>query len=93
MHLQKMPNWKVPGPDNLHGFGWKRFTSVHQMIDHLHECFKTWNNPDSMIESHIILIQKNVIQRSAAGSFKAKACLNLLWKLQTGIIADNVYNH
>ena len=89
-----MPNWKVPGPDNLHGFGWKMFTSVHQiMIDHLHECFKTWNNPDSMIESHIILIQKNVIQRSAAGSFKAKACLNLLWELQTGIIADNVYNH
>ena len=29
MHLRKMPNWKAPGPDKLHGFWLKKFTSFH----------------------------------------------------------------
>ena len=32
IHLRKMPNWKAPDPDGLHGFWLKKFTSLHQVI-------------------------------------------------------------
>ena len=36
IHLRKMSNWKAPGPDGLHGFWLKKFTSLHQaMVKHL----------------------------------------------------------
>ena len=30
---------------------------------------------------------------NAAGNYRPIACLNLLWKLKTGIIADKLYQH
>ena len=32
IYLRKMPNWKVPGPDGLHGFWLKKYTSFHQVM-------------------------------------------------------------
>ena len=41
IHLRKIPNWKAPGPDGLHGFWLKKFTSLHQaMVKHLHHCIQ-----------------------------------------------------
>ena len=30
--LRKVPTWKVPGPDGLHGFWLKKLTSLHQKM-------------------------------------------------------------
>ena len=41
IHLRKIPNWKAPDPDGLHGFWLKKFTSLHQaMVKHLHHCIQ-----------------------------------------------------
>ena len=32
IYLRKIPNWKVPGPDGLHGFWLKKYTSFHQVM-------------------------------------------------------------
>ena len=45
-----------------------------------------------MVESHTILIQKDVTKRSAAGNYRPIVCFNLLCKLLVGIIAHKVYN-
>ena len=40
-----------------------------------------------------MLIQKNPTKGNAVGNYKPIACLDLLWKLLTGIITDKLYEH
>ena len=40
-----------------------------------------------------VLIQKDVRKGNAASSYKPITCLNLLWKLLTGIINEKIYDH
>ena len=44
IHLRKMENWKASGPDELHEFLLKKFTSLHQaMVRHLDdEWYQFW---------------------------------------------------
>ena len=44
IHLRKMENWKASGPDELHEFLLKKFTSLHQaMVRHLDdEWYEFW---------------------------------------------------
>ena len=30
--LQKISNWKTPGHDGIHGFWFKKFTSIHDRL-------------------------------------------------------------
>ena len=30
--LKKIPNWKTPGHDGIHGFWFKKFTSIHDSL-------------------------------------------------------------
>ena len=93
MHFTKMLNWKAPGPDGLRDFWWKKFTSPRQtMVDHLSECIRIWDVPDWMLENHTVFIQKDVTNGSTVDNYRSIDCLNPLWKLLIGIIADKVYN-
>ena len=39
IHLRKVPTWKVPDPDGLHGFWIKKLSSLHQdMVKNLADC-------------------------------------------------------
>ena len=94
IYLRKMPNWKVPGPDGLHGFWLKKYTSFHQvMVEHLDYCIKTGDVPNWMVASWTVLIQKDVREGNAVGNYRPIACLNFLWKLLTGIINDKLNDH
>ena len=46
-----------------------------------------------MVESRTVLIQKYVRKENAVGNYRSIACLNLLWKLLTGIINEKFYDH
>ena len=46
-----------------------------------------------MVESRTVLIQKYVRKKNAVGNYRSIACLNLLWKLLTGIINEKFYDH
>ena len=94
IHLRKMPNWKAPGSDKLHGFWMKKFTSPHQAkVKDLDECIQTGDVPNWMVESWTVLAQKDVRKQNAVGNYMPIACLNILWKLLTGIINEKVYDH
>ena len=57
MHLRKIPNWKAPGPYELHGFWLKKFTFLYQaMVKHLDDCTQTADVPNWMVESRTVLI-------------------------------------
>ena len=94
IHLRKMPNWKVTGPDGLHGFWLKSFTSLHQaMAKHLDDCIQTGDAPNWMVESWTVLVQKDASKGNSVGNYRPIACLNFLWKLLTGIINEKFYDH
>ena len=46
-----------------------------------------------MVESCTVLIQKDSTKGNAVGNHRPIACLNLLWKLLTGIMTDKLYKH
>ena len=94
IHLRKMLNWKVSIPDGLHGLWLKKFTFLYQaMVKHLDDCIKTGDVLNWMVESQTLLTQKDSRKGKAVGNYRPIACLNFLWKLLTGIINENVYDH
>ena len=46
-----------------------------------------------LVKSRTVLIEKDPAKGNAAGNYRPTACLNLLWKLKAGIIADKLYQH
>ena len=82
------------GPDGLHGFWLKKFTSLDKtIVKYLDDCIKTADVPNWMVESRTVLIHEDARKGNAAGNYRPIACLNLLRKLLTGIITENVYDH
>ena len=38
---QKVPNWKTPGHDGIHGYRFKKFTSIHdRLATEMNRCYK-----------------------------------------------------
>jgi len=49
--VQKMSNWKAPGPDGVQGFWFKRLTSLHEQIGkHFQKCLDDGNVPTRMVQ-------------------------------------------
>ena len=44
-----------------------------------------------LVKNITLFIQKDPAKGNAIGNYWPMACLNLLWKLKTGIIVDEVY--
>ena len=88
MQLRKMPNWKAPGLDGIQGFWLKMFTSQHQRLTDV-----SLSTPNWLVKYRPVLIQKDSAKSNAVGNCWPIACLNLLWKLKTGITADKLYQH
>ena len=63
------------------------------MVKHLDDCIQTADVPNLMEESRTVLIQKDTRKGNAVGNYRPIACLNLLWKLLSGIINEKVYDH
>ena len=57
--LKMISNWKEPGPDGVHGFLLKNFTSLHQnLIWHLNACLEG-ETPQWMMKGRTVLVQKS----------------------------------
>ena len=46
-----------------------------------------------MVESRSGLTQEYLTKGNAVGNYRPIACLNLLWKLLSGILTDKLYEH
>ena len=91
--LNKMPNWKAPGPDLVQGFWLKNFKSQHmRLTDQLNRCLSEGCVPDWMTKGRTVLIMKDVAKGNVASNYRPITCLPLVWKLLTGIISDEMYS-
>ena len=92
--IGRMSNWKAPGPDQVRGFWFKKFSSLHLVLtDALKECVLSGEVPGWMVKGRTVLIQKDPAKGRSASNYRPIACLPLMWKLLTGIFAEEIYDH
>ena len=60
--LKKIANWKSPGLDGIHGFWYKKFTSIYDRLAmEMNKCIQKTEIPEWMTKEKINLIQKDTL--------------------------------
>ena len=92
--LKSMPNWKSAGPDLVQGFWLKNFTAMHDRITiQLSACLETGQTPQWMTKGRTVLLLKDIKKGNIVSNYRPITCLPLMWKLLTGMIAEDMYTH
>ena len=91
--LGRMPNWKSLCPDLVQGFWLKNFSSWHESVSLLlKECLDSGFVPSWLTRGRTSLLL-NKSKGNVASNCRPIPCLPLMWKLFTGVIADQIYAH
>ena len=90
---RKIPNWKASGRDGVQGYWIKQLSSLHERIaNQLNEIISGANRlPEWLVYGRTVLCQKDVGRGRAVDNFRPITCLPLMWKLLTGMIAEEMY--
>ena len=92
--LGRIPNWKSPGPDLVHGFWLKNFSSLHERIRlQLKESLDSGFVLNWLTRGRTSLLQKDKSKGNVASNYRPITCLPLMSKLLTGVIAYEIYAH
>ncbi|XP_044766273.1 uncharacterized protein LOC123322393 [Coccinella septempunctata] len=92
--LRHCGNWASPGPDKLHNYWWKYFTSVHEKLAALLQ--EALNNPSTVPEfftmgiTYLIPKSKN---SEGPGDYRPITCLPSVYKILTGVLAKYINKH
>ena len=64
--LKRKPNWKTPGHDGIHGFWFKKFTSIHgRLALEMNRCLQGAKVPNWITKGKTTLIQKDPTKGTA----------------------------
>ena len=92
--VKKMPGWKAPGPDKIHGWWHRAFPRMNSLLRD-----KMWDvmdglepMPEWMVRGKTVLIPKEGCS-GKADQFRPIACLNTSYKLFTGALANKLSKH
>ena len=89
-----MTNWKTLSPDCVQGYWFTRFSTLYsRLTEHLQTCIVVGGVPTWMTKGKTTLIQKDPEKGHAANNYRPIACLPLMWKLLTSVLAEKVYAH
>ena len=92
MTLKRIPNWKTPGHDRMHGFWFKKFTSIHDRLAlEMIRCLQGAQVPDWMTRGKTILIPKDTSKGTAPNNYRPITCLPRMWKILTSQIREKIY--
>ena len=85
---------KSPGPDLVQRFWLKNFSSLHERLRFLlKESIDSGFVPSWLTRGRASLLQKDKSKENVASNYRPATCLPLMWKLLTGVIADQIYAH
>ena len=90
--LKKISNWKTPGHDGIHGFWFKKFTSIYdrQALE-MNRCLQDAQVPDWITKGKTTLIQKDPIKETAPNNYRPITCLPMMWKILTAQRRKEIY--
>ena len=60
---------------------------------HLQSCIPRGEVPDWITTGPAVLLLKNKSKGNEVNNYKPMTCLPRMWKLLTGIVTDEIYNH
>ena len=89
--LKKISNWKTPGHDGIHGFCFKKLTSIHDRLAlEMNRCLQDVQVPDWMTKGKTTLIQKVPSKGTAPNNYIPITCLPMMWKILTAQIREKI---
>ena len=89
---RKISNRKTLGHDEIHGFWFKKFTSIHDRLAlEMSRCLQGAQVPDWMTKGKTTLIQKYPSNGTAPNNYRPLTCLPVLWKILTAKIREEIY--
>ena len=92
--LDRMLNWKSPGPDLVQRFWLKNFSSLHEKVRlQLKECLDSWFVSSWLTRGRTPLLQEDKSKGNVASNYRPITCLPFMWKLLIGVIVDQIYAH
>ena len=92
--LQRVKNWKAPGPDELLGCWIKTFISCHnRMAAQLQLCFEMNEIPNWLTTGKTVLITKDREKGNDVTNFRPKICVRLMWKIFTRLLSKERFDH
>ena len=92
--VKRMSNWTSPGPDGVHNYWLKHLSSLHGRIaDQLNVCLHEHNIPHWMTTGNTYLLLKDPAKGTVPSNYRPITCLPGMWKLLSGMIAEDVYHH
>ena len=91
---RKLPNWKSPGPDGVHGFWYKNIKGDRQVLAaKLDQCLQNGLVPEWLTKGTTTLIMKDKNKGAEVTNYRPITCLPMMWKLLTGILSEEIYSH
>ena len=88
--LKKISNWKTSGHDGIHGFWFKKFTSIHDRLAlEMNKCQQTAHVPEWMTKGKTTLIQKVPNKGTSPNNYTPITCLPM--KIFTSLIREEIY--
>ena len=89
---KNISNWKTPVHDGIHGFWFKKFTSILDRVAlEMNRCLQRTYAPEWMTKGNTILIQKDPSKGTDASNYRPITCLLRIWKILTAQIRKEVY--
>ena len=90
--LKRISNWKKPGYDGIHGFWFKKFTSIHDRLAlEMNRCLQDAQVPYWMTKGKTTLIQKDPSKGTAPNNYRPITSLPMMWKILTAQIREKIY--
>ena len=74
-------------------FWLKKLTNIHERIAQQLNLVLEGTVPEWMTYGRTVLCQKDPTKGTLVDKYQPITCLPLMWKLFTGIIADDIYHH
>ena len=89
--LKKVSNGKMSGHDGIHGFWFKKFTSIHDGLE-MNKCLQTAHVPEWMTKGKTTLIQKDPKKGTIPNNYRPITFLPMMRKILTAQIREEIYN-
>ena len=89
--LKRISNCKTTGHDRIHGFWFKKFTSIHgRLALEMNRCLQGAQVPDWMTKGKTALIQKDPSKRTAPSNYRPITCLPMM-QILTVQMREKIY--